>query len=171
MWKVVVFCHLASSGSRSVIGRLGLVLALHVVEQRCSSIGDTKQTFQIEKGSRLVAFWDLLHSDPAIFENPEEFQYDRFVNMKDSVYTYKSGKKLPHSPVMSFGGGSHLCPGRKFIAYEVRLFMAMLMLNFDIRLMSPSSYVRPKIDQAQQGLGIAKPDSDPKVQIRPIFKK
>jgi hypothetical protein len=127
---------------------------------------DTREgKYWIEKGSKLMSFWDVLHSDPDIFDNPDQFQYDRFVN-PEQVFTYKSGKKLTHAPVMSFGGGSHLCPGRKFIGYEVPLFLAMLMLNFDMRLAEGES--RPGIDLAMQGVGVSHPDRDPKVEIRVI---
>jgi cytochrome P450 len=129
---------------------------------------DTREgKYWIEKGSKLMSFWDVLHSDPDIFDNPDQFQYNRFVN-PEQVFTYKSGKKLTHAPVMSFGGGSHLCPGRKFIGYEVRLFLAMLMLNFDMRLAEGET--RPGIDLVMQGVGISHPDRDPKVEIRAIVQ-
>ena len=138
---------------------------------------NTKKKFRIEKGTKLMAWWDLLHSDPHVFDQPELFRFDRFVDKKDTKYTYRSGSSLKHSPIMSFGGGSHLCPGRKFISYEIRLFLAMLMLNFDFRLLSTpdgdeqqQTYVRPKIDLEHQGIGIAQPDKDHNVQIRPRRK-
>lgn len=124
----------------------------------------SKGKYFIEKGTRLMSWWGLLHSDPAIFDEPEEYRFDRFVDMESKSWTYASGKKLTHSPVMSFGGGSHLCPGRKFISYEVRLLLAMMLQNFDLRI--PNGETRPGINLAMQGIGISQPDRDPKVEIR-----
>ena len=54
----------------------------------------------LEKGTRIMGFTPMIHYDPNEFENPNEFQYDRFLN------TSKPG-------VYVFGGGAHMCPGRK----------------------------------------------------------
>jgi oxysterol 7-alpha-hydroxylase len=119
--------------------------------------------YYIEKGWKLMAFFGMLHMDPHVFENPEEFKYDRFTD-KNKTFTYQDGSPLNYFPVVTFGGGSHLCPGRKFISYEARLFVAMLMLQFEMRL-APGE-TRPGVNLAQQGIGVNHPERDPKVEIR-----
>lgn len=139
--------------------------------------------YLFEKGSKVMSFWDLLHSDPNVFESPGQFRFDRFVSMvdrdkleqkghrtgpsvnADNQFTYKSGKPLTHSPVMSFGGAAHLCPGRKFVNYECRLYIALIMLNLELRLVEGES--RPGVDLAMQGIGVSFPDGDIQVQVRP----
>ena len=107
---------------------------------------------------------DILHSDPDIFEDPHEFKYDRFLNKdKPSDFSYRSGSKLSHSPMMAFGGGQHLCPGRKFISYENRLLMAMMMLHFDVRLAGNETI--PPINLAVQGVGVSQPKNDVVVEV------
>ena len=68
------------------------------------------QTYWVPKGTKLMAIWSVLHMDPHVHEQPEEFRHDRFVDKKQE-YTYASGQVLNHDPVIPFGGGSHLCPG------------------------------------------------------------
>lgn len=114
--------------------------------------------FQIEAGSKIMSWWALLHSDPAVFDNPEKFKFDRFVDNK--VFTFQSGKRV--NLPMGFGGGTHLCPGRKFANYEARMLAAMMMLRFDMKLLDPI----PPVNKAVQGIGISQPDSDPRVSIR-----
>eukprot|EP00550_Attheya_septentrionalis_P006736 CAMPEP_0198294484 /NCGR_PEP_ID=MMETSP1449-20131203/22548_1 /TAXON_ID=420275 /ORGANISM="Attheya septentrionalis, Strain CCMP2084" /LENGTH=496 /DNA_ID=CAMNT_0043994445 /DNA_START=149 /DNA_END=1639 /DNA_ORIENTATION=+ len=140
----------------------GNFTARQVKEDFVLDMGSNKK-YWIEAGSKLMPFWGILHSDPHIFENPNQFQYDRFVDTA-KVFKYKSGKPLTHAPVMAFGGGAHLCPGRKFIAYEVKLFLAMLMINFDMVLVDGERH--PNINPAMQGIGVSHPDHDPKIEIR-----
>lgn len=124
----------------------------------------TQQKFLIKKGSKIMTWWGVLHNDPDIFDKPNEFRYDRFVNTKRTDFSYKSGKTLTHDPVIAFGGGEHLCPGRKFISYEARLFLAQLLQNFDMKMADGET--RPGIDLTMMGIGVTHPDKDPKVEIR-----
>lgn len=120
------------------------------------------QRYFIQKGSQLMPFWGILHYDPDVFDNPQQFQYDRFIG--DKEYTFNSGAKVNGFPVVAFGGGEHLCPGRKFISYEVRLFSAMLMHHYDMQL-APGESI-PGIDLANQGIGVSHPDRKVKTLIR-----
>ena len=120
-------------------------------------------TYWIPEGTKLMAVWSVLHMDPHVHERPEEFRYDRFVD-KGKRYAFANGEILKHDSVIPFGGGSHLCPGRKFISYEARLFCAMLMTNLEFRL--PDNFQRPNIDLTLQGIGVSQPTHDPIVEIR-----
>lgn len=82
----------------------------------CTSTGaaatnaTTTTTNKLRKGDRVAMLSGLLHHDPAkVGPHPEEFQLDR--------YLAKSG-----TPLMPFGGGISLCPGRKFALREIKAF-------------------------------------------------
>jgi len=122
------------------------------------------QNYLIEKGTKIMVWWNVLHSDPGVFEKPEEYRFDRFVGKSKTDFSFADGKPLTHEPVIPFGGGEHLCPGRKFVSYEARLFVAMLMQNFDIQLLAGET--RPETDPAMVGIGVSQPTRDPKAQIR-----
>lgn len=128
-----------------------------------------KQKYLMEKGSKIMVWWGILHHDPGVFENPTEFRYDRFVGKSKQDFTYADGTTpLTHDPVIPFGGGEHLCPGRKFVSYEARLLVALLMQNFDIRLVQGQT--RPSTDPAMVGIGVLQPTTDPKAEVRPRKK-
>ena len=81
----------------------------------CTSTGaaatnaTTTTNSKLRKGDRVAIFPPLLHHDPAkVGPHPEEFQLDR--------YLAKSGTP----PLMPFGGGISLCPGRKFARREIK---------------------------------------------------
>ena len=127
---------------------------------------DTKeQRYVIEKGSKLMIWWGVLHRDPGVFENPDKFQFDRFVGKTMKDFSYQDGKTLTHEPIVPFGGGGQYCPGRKFASYETRLYLAMMMQAFDIRLVEGESL--PGIDPSMIGIGVCHPDRDVKIEIRP----
>lgn len=120
------------------------------------------QMYLLEKGAKIMSFWGVLHYDPDVFPDPYKFQYDRFVGKPE--FKCQSGSKVNYFPVVAFGGGEHLCPGRKFISYEARLYLALLMLHFDMRLAKGDSI--PDIDLTNQGVGVSHPEREIMVEIR-----
>ncbi|KAL3940513.1 MAG: hypothetical protein SGBAC_004964 [Bacillariaceae sp.] len=117
--------------------------------------------YLIEKGTRMMGYTATAHMDPSIFENPETFQYDRFL---DPTKKALNGKRLS-SYWRPFGGGAHLCPGRKYISYEARAFLATLLLKVDIKLDDPREPI-PTIALHRQGFSVAHPNKDPKFLVK-----
>ena len=99
-----------------------------------------------------MAFQSTLHHNSEIFDEPETFHYDRFI------------LKNTEKDIRPFGGGSRLCPGRKFIRYEVQAFISLLMVNFDMRIVEGES--KPDINYAMQGVGVSQPDRKVMIEIR-----
>jgi len=123
----------------------------------------------IRKGTRIMPFWATLHYDPELFDDPETYQYDRFAPVagKPAVFT-KNGKQVAE-PLRAFGGGGHLCPGRKFILYETLVFCAVLLTQFDMKLSAEETATEQQavgIDYSMQGVGISHPNRDPAMEIR-----
>ena len=118
--------------------------------------------YLIQKGTRVMAFQSTLHYNKALFEEPETFQYDRFLP------TNGVQKQVTEQNIRPFGGGTRLCPGRKFIRYEVQAFVALLMSEFDMRIVKDSP--RPNINYSMQGVGISHPDTSVMVEIRSRVK-
>ena len=125
----------------------------------------TGQTYMIEKGTQIMAFPHTVHMDPNIFANPETFQYDRFLDPKAKVA--HGGGGLLQNYFKPFGGGAHLCPGRKFIGYETRALLAMLLSRLDLQLAPQDQALPPVgIQRQRQGASVAHPDRDPILEIR-----
>ncbi|KAL7548595.1 hypothetical protein ACHAWF_011923 [Thalassiosira exigua] len=122
--------------------------------------------YLIEKGCKVMAFVATLHHDPELFPDPDEYQYDRFAPQiedgKSVPKTFlKNGKRITE-PIRPFGGGARLCPGRKFIRYEVQAFLALLLSSFDLRLVDNEK--DPGINYSMQAVGISHPDFFPNVE-------
>lgn len=96
--------------------------------------GETKQFF-VKKGTYFIFCNNFLHRDPEIFQDPDEFKYNRFA--KDSktgkkpVFS-KNGKRI-HRPVDAFGGGLTMCPGRRFAVAEIKAIIAYFVTNYEFR--------------------------------------
>jgi len=117
--------------------------------------------YLIEKGTRIMAYPQTVHMDPKIFEDPGTFQFDRFL---DPTKKALNGKPLS-SFLKPFGGGAHLCPGRKFISYEARAFLAMMLLKLDMKLEDDSQPI-PDIQLHRQGFAVAHPKKDPTFLVK-----
>ncbi|KAK4466973.1 cytochrome P450, partial [Cladorrhinum samala] len=75
--------------------------------------------------------------DPSVdaFENPEEFDGLRFLKLAQSngpQVRYKLDSLSTDS--LGFGYGIHACPGRSFAVAELKLIVAHLIQNYDLKL-------------------------------------
>ncbi|KAF4989060.1 hypothetical protein FGRMN_9390 [Fusarium graminum] len=83
-----------------------------------------------------AAIADLtLPDDQELYDNPGEFDGLRFYRMrqgagKDNKYRYSSVSKSD----LSWGFGRNACPGRYLSAINIKLIMAELVTNYDIKL-------------------------------------
>lgn len=80
--------------------------------------------------------------DPELYPNPTTFDPYRFVRLRTTdapdPIAYKNREQYQFVSVtkenMSFGFGRHACPGRFFAANEIKLILANLLLNYDLKL-------------------------------------
>ncbi|XP_070974300.1 cytochrome P450 7B1-like isoform X1 [Oncorhynchus clarkii lewisi] len=116
----------------------------------------------VRKGDLISLYPQSMHMDPGIYENPEIYKFDRYIeNGKEKTDFYKDGQKLKYYR-MSFGSGSTKCPGRHFAVNEIKQFLSLLLLYFDMEVLEGQKPCT--LDPSRAGLGILLPTSD--VQIR-----
>ncbi|CAK7202891.1 hypothetical protein SEUCBS139899_005618 [Sporothrix eucalyptigena] len=80
--------------------------------------------------------------DPDLYPNPTVFDPYRFVRLRTTdapdPLAYKNREQYQFVSVtkenMSFGFGRHACPGRFFAANEIKLILANLLLNYDLKV-------------------------------------
>ncbi|KAF5254026.1 hypothetical protein FANTH_1208 [Fusarium anthophilum] len=97
----------------------------------------------VPKGTKLEINTCSIHKDHELYENPEEFDGLRFHKWrkapgKEKKYMYSSSG----TDDLSWGYGRHACPGRYLSAINIKLIMAELLMNYDIKL--PDGVSRPK---------------------------
>ncbi|XP_072296396.1 cytochrome P450 7A1-like [Eucyclogobius newberryi] len=114
--------------------------------------------WSIRKGDLISIYPQNTHMDPEIYPEPTSFQFDRYLdNGKEKTDFYKSGQRVKHY-LMPFGSGASKCPGRYIALQEIKQFVSLLLLFFDLELTDTNAHVQP--DLARAGLGIMQPASD-----------
>lgn len=96
--------------------------------------------------------------------HPQAFQFDRF--MEDGRLKtdfYKDGQRLKYF-LMPFGSGSSMCPGRFFAINEIKQFLCLLLLYFDLQL--EDGQRRTTLDCNRAGLGILQPATEVRFRYR-----
>ena len=99
--------------------------------------------YRLPVGSNVVMSPWILHRDPRFFEQPEEFNPDR--------WTAEAVQRLPKFAYFPFGGGPRLCIGASFAVMEANLLLAAIARRFRLRLVPghpvatlPSITLRPR---------------------------
>ncbi|XP_012503371.1 PREDICTED: 25-hydroxycholesterol 7-alpha-hydroxylase [Propithecus coquereli] len=111
----------------------------------------------VRKGDLVAIFPPVLHVDPEVFEAPEEFRYDRFIeDGKKKTTFYKRGKKLK-CYLMPFGYGASKCPGRFLAVIEIKQLLIVLLTYFDLEIVDNKPI---ELNYNRIMFGIQHPDSD-----------
>lgn len=88
----------------------------------------------IKKGSRIHVDTHRM-IDPTVYENPEEWQGDRYLKLR-SVQGKDHASQLVATSVdhIGWGHGEHACPGRFFAANEVKVALCHMLMKYDWKL-------------------------------------
>ncbi|KAK9416187.1 putative Ent-kaurene oxidase [Seiridium unicorne] len=97
---------------------------------------------QLPAGSMIEAAHANIVQDPQLYSNPETFDAHRFMKLRSGEVVdpmdYKNKEQYQFVTVtkdfMAFGYGRHACPGRFFAANEIKLILARIFLEYDIKM-------------------------------------
>ncbi|MFI6777657.1 cytochrome P450 [Nocardia sp. NPDC050412] len=89
----------------------------------------TLRGVELATGDTMGIVLPLLHSDPAVWTDPELFEPQRFIERKYRPYEFAS-----------FGGGHRRCVGASLADYELRIVLATILGRRQLRL--PPRYAR-----------------------------
>ncbi|XP_013885208.1 25-hydroxycholesterol 7-alpha-hydroxylase [Austrofundulus limnaeus] len=138
---------------------------LRVAQEDFSLRLDAERSVAVRKGDIITLYPQSMHLDPEIYEDPQTFHFDRFVeDGREKTDFRKHGQKLKYY-LMPFGSGSSKCPGRYFAVNEIKQFVCLLLLYLDLQLEDGQN--RPSSDHSRAGLGIQQPSSPVLFRYRP----
>ncbi|KAK3102926.1 hypothetical protein FSP39_014974 [Pinctada imbricata] len=135
----------------------GVFMVRGIAEDTWFEMNDGQKYF-LRKGDKVAMYPPAIHRDPEIFENPDEYKFDRFVDRK----FYKNGKEVK-TPILSFGS---LCPGKKYAITQAKWFLLSLVHTFDIELCEGE---KTELDVHYYGHEILPPTNE--VQMRYRLRK
>lgn len=84
--------------------------------------------YHLKHGQAAVVSLHTLHRNPSIFESPEEFRPERWID----------GTVYPPDAYMPFGTGGRACIGRMFAMQEAALALSLIVERFDLSLADPA---------------------------------
>ena len=93
----------------------------------------------VPRGSWVLVPMYAMYTDDDYFPNAEEFDAFRFSRLRE-----QAGQENRHQFVttstthLNFGHGKHACPGRFFASQEIKLLLAHMLLNYDVKLAGPA---------------------------------
>lgn len=77
--------------------------------------------------------------DASIYPEPERYDAYRFIKMAEDPNLAKSSAFTAATPEhMGFGFGKTACPGRVYVALELKILLSYIILRYDFRL--PDGY-------------------------------
>ena len=118
--------------------------------------------YSLRQGDTLCLYPYLSHRDPEIFAEPEQYKFDRFYSAGQPRVFSKNGKRLT-PPLMLFGGGVSMCPGRYMAMAEIKLLVALLLHRCELEVLDAHI---PAPDLRRAGLGVLTPLGDMPIRYR-----
>jgi cytochrome P450 len=118
--------------------------------------------YLLKKGSMLMILATVQHSDAAAWgDDIGEFDHMRFARRPTT------GRKKPNRVAFrAFGGGHILCPGYHFASNEIMVFVAFMVLRFDVTPIQ-GTWVEPVCDNTPAQSGFLVPDEDIEIELCP----
>jgi cholesterol 7alpha-monooxygenase len=118
-------------------------------------------SWPVRRGDLVCVFPYLTHHDPDVYADPDRFRVDRFLGER-ALRFEKHGKRLT-VPLMPFGGGASMCPGRLLAFAEIKQFVAALLRDHDLEWIDSTL---PLPDRRRAGIGVLPPLGDVRFRLR-----
>lgn len=87
----------------------------------------------LPKGTKLEFATHAIHRDEDFFENAEQFDGFRFLRMREKDKEAKHHYVTARKDYLGWGVGKSACPGRFLADIEIKLIVAYILLNYDLK--------------------------------------
>ncbi|KAH7367826.1 cytochrome P450 [Plectosphaerella cucumerina] len=118
-------------------------------------ITNEMEGWHVPQGAYISFNLQGMHHDEDIYPNADQYDAFRFSAPREAYEALPQEKKDPDEGLrlkklgmvttsdahLAFGHGRHACPGRFFVAHELKLVLAHLVLNYDLK---PLDVPRPQ---------------------------
>ena len=95
--------------------------------------------FRVPKGDVVGLCSPTTNADGRYWQNPTEFDPNRYAPGGAEADTWSS-RSSEHGPntakMLSFGGGHHMCTGRRFAYLQISTIWSILLRDFNLELLS-----------------------------------
>ncbi|KAM0545782.1 hypothetical protein ACHAPJ_011206 [Fusarium lateritium] len=122
-----------------------------------TSTGDILPT-----GTRMTIMSHFINHDPKVYPEPEKFDPFRFSRLRELP---GNETKFQHASTgldnINFGHGIWACPGRFFASAQIKVVLAYLLINYDVKLKKDAE----KPGQIHYGLAIL-PDAQAEIMFK-----
>lgn len=99
--------------------------------------------FPLEEGNSVLVHLGLSMKDPSVWENPLEFNPERFLIRTDAGWIFN---KASLKYMVGFGQGPRMCMGLQFTLIEQRVLLSMILQSYSFKLPPNSPHSkRPKM--------------------------
>ncbi|GAB6023575.1 hypothetical protein CHUAL_008346 [Chamberlinius hualienensis] len=80
--------------------------------------------YKLQAGTQILIFLNFIHRDPAVFDDPNAFDPDRFLPEQSST--------RDHYAFVPFSAGSRNCVGQKYAMMEVKVALSKILRRFTV---------------------------------------
>ncbi|KAK4149681.1 cytochrome P450 [Chaetomidium leptoderma] len=115
-----------------------------------AGVTNTAEGWHAPYGASLMLDMAGTHRDPAIYEDPDVYDAWRFSRKREAYYEERPAEKnkgdaeeamrvkrlgmvTTSAEYLPFSHGRHACPGRFFVAHELKMVLAYLLQNYELK--------------------------------------
>jgi len=94
----------------------------------------TLGNYEVGKGDVVSVCTPMMMEDASIFKEPLNYNPHRFIGENSEQFT--------STKVLNWGAGTHLCPGKQFSIFEIKILIAYLVDSFRFEIPTEETHVK-----------------------------
>ncbi|KAJ7584413.1 cytochrome P450 [Mycena floridula] len=155
-----------NSSIRETLRMIVLPTTVRKVAEDTALVVEGGQEYRLVAGDLVILDIQSMHMSDDVFPEPRSFKVDRFNDGTELAATQqrKEMSMTKEFRVFAFGGGEHICRGRKLALHVLRTMMVVSVALFDISLVQVPGQV-PQIPRSTEGVTTIRPLNDLEISL------